>query len=393
MARNVSARNTGATIHKGSGVYKNFPTVPAGLHLAEYGVTPFTTMKSGIDSGELWGVAVGDLLLLVSSVASDRVVFSSTVAEGDHMLMSSVHVNDSNQWVSYHNVPVGPKVIAAEFDSTKAYHIGDYCMYDGQLYECWFNNGPGDWNSIYWVDVSVVDIINDKVGGGSDIDTDFIRPVFVQQMTMDGSDLNYDARLDNLLYKLPPGYEKVRGVKNVVNTTGHGIDTGINSDDGVDIELITAFFINSYVQYGQIIGNEYIANEDHYFAISCGNSSGRVNCFVNTNYTTLPNVNFQNGSAVCLRQTGSTRIAKDVYYPFASYLASSTSGNANTSNIKMFTSPLVTIYHLYIKKGGVVVRDFIPCIRLADNAPGFYDKISETFFTNDDPSMLAAVYP
>lgn len=159
MARNVSARNTGATLYKGGGVYRNFPAPPAGLHLAEYGVTPFATMKSGIDSGELWGVALVDLLLLVSGVTSDRIVFSSSVAEGDHMLMSSVHVNDSDQWVSYHNVPVAPKVIAPEFSSTKTYHSGDYCMHDGQLYECWFDNGPDDWNSFYWVDVSVVDII------------------------------------------------------------------------------------------------------------------------------------------------------------------------------------------------------------------------------------------
>lgn len=393
MARNVSARNTGATSYKGGGVYKNFPAPPTGLHLAEYGVTPFTTMKTGIDSGELWGVAVGDLLLLVSTVASDRVVFSSTVAEGDHMLMSSVHVNDNNQWVSYHNVPVGSKVIAAEFDSTKSYNSGDCCMYGGQLYQCWVNVSPGDWNSFYWIDVSVVDIINDKVGGGSDIDTDFIRPVFVQQMTMDGNELNYDARLENLLYKLPPGYDKVRGVKNISDATEHQIDTGISTDDGTDIEFITAFFIDSWVQYGQIVGNTYIDNNSHYFSVSCGNSTGTINCFVNTNYNSLVNRSFQNGSAICLRQTGPTRIAKDCYYPFNSYLAAGTSGDANTSNIKIFTSPLVTIYSLYIKKGGVVVRDFIPCIRLADNAPGFYDKISETFFTNDNPSMLAAVYP
>lgn len=159
MARNVSARNTGATSYKGGGVYKNFSAPPAGLHLAEYGVTPFTTMKTGIDNGELWGVVSGDFLFLVSAVASDRIVFSSSLAEGDHMLLSSIHVNDSDQWVSYYDEPVSQKVIAAEFDSTKTYSKGDYCTHDGKLYECWVNVSPGDWNSFYWIDVSVVDII------------------------------------------------------------------------------------------------------------------------------------------------------------------------------------------------------------------------------------------
>lgn len=236
-----------------------------------------------------------------------------------------------------------------------------------------------------------------KLGGGGggggelNIDMDFIRPVFVQQMIMDDNTLNYDARLDNLLYKLPSGYKKVMGIKNIANSTGHQIDTGINTDDGIDIELIIAFFIDSWLQYGQIIGNDYISNDDHYFSVSCGGNSMRVNCFVNTNYNSVPDTVFQNGSAICLRQTGNTRIAKDCYYPFNSYLAANTSGNLNTSNIKMFTSPLVTIYSLYIKKGGIVVRDFIPCLRRSDNTPGFYDKSSGTFFTNDDPSILAAV--
>lgn len=230
-------------------------------------------------------------------------------------------------------------------------------------------------------------------GGGPDIDLDFSRPVFVNQLTEDDTTLNYDTRLDNLLYKLPSYYKKVRGIKNIVNTTNHSIDTGISSDDGLDIEFIVAFFINSFVQYGQIVGNEYISNNDHYFSVSCGDGGNRVNCFVNTNYTSTPNTTFQNGSTLCLRQTGNTRIAKDVYYPYTSFLASVTSGKSNTSNIKIFTSPLVTIYSLYIKKGGKVVRDFIPCIRKSDDVPGFYDKVTNTFFTNDDPSMLAAVYP
>lgn len=230
-------------------------------------------------------------------------------------------------------------------------------------------------------------------GGGSSIDLDFSRPVFVNQLTEDDAVLNYDTRLDNLLYNLNFDYKKVRGVKNVANTTNHSIDTGISTDDGVDIELIIAFFINSFVQYGQIVGNEYISNNAHYFSVSCGDGANRVNCFVNTNYNTIPNTVFQNGSAICLRQRGSTRIAKDVYYPYTSFLAAGTSGDANTSNIKIFTSPLVTIYSLYIKKGGIVVRDFIPCVRKSDDVPGFYDKVSNTFFTNDDPSMLAVVYP
>ena len=39
-------------------------------------------------------------------------------------------------------------------------------------------------------------------------------------------------------------------------------------------------------------------------------------------------------------------------------------------------------YNLRIKKGGSFVRDYVPALREADNEPGMYDRVSNTFFAN-----------
>lgn len=40
------------------------------------------------------------------------------------------------------------------------------------------------------------------------------------------------------------------------------------------------------------------------------------------------------------------------------------------------------IYYCKILDNGVLVRNFIPVLREADNEPGMYDRVSNTFFTN-----------
>ena len=40
------------------------------------------------------------------------------------------------------------------------------------------------------------------------------------------------------------------------------------------------------------------------------------------------------------------------------------------------------IYCFSIKKNGILVLDFIPCVRRYDNKPGMYDAVTKKFFTN-----------
>lgn len=228
--------------------------------------------------------------------------------------------------------------------------------------------------------------------GGRMLDLDFIEPIFVDQISRDNTNICYDARLDNVLYKLPAQYKKAVCVRNLQSLNTDVIDTGVTTDDGHDIEMIACVRVDEFAIYAQIIGNDYISDDDHYFAIGCGGYEHTINCFVNTNYTSIFNKTYEDGSGLLLSQTGNDRIANDVRYPFTSFLAQSTTGAQNLSSIKMFgASAKISIFYCRLKKSGIVVKDYIPCVRLSDNVPGFFEKVNQEFVTVQDPSKLEAI--
>ena len=47
-------------------------------------------------------------------------------------------------------------VIAQEFDSSKTYEVGDFCLYEGRLYKCAVA-GTGEWNVNKWLETSVLE--------------------------------------------------------------------------------------------------------------------------------------------------------------------------------------------------------------------------------------------
>lgn len=234
--------------------------------------------------------------------------------------------------------------------------------------------------------------INSLNRGECMIDLNFIEPIFVDQISHDDENICYDARLDNVFYKLPAQYKKAVCVRNLQSLDTDVIDTGVTTDDGYDIEMIACVRVDQFIAYSKIIGNDYITDNDHYFAITCGAYDKRLICFVNTNFTAPPSQEYQDGSGLILSQTGNNRIANDVRYPFTSFLASSTTGERNLSSIKIFGKNCkVSIFYCRLKKSGIIVKDYIPCVRISDNVPGFFEKVSKEFVTVQDPSKLEAI--
>ncbi len=242
---------------------------------------------------------------------------------------------------------------------------------------------------------------NGAGGGGGNIDLLFSRPVFVKQMTIPTdnqlSTYVYDARLDVLSEKIPAEYEQHRYLRNTKSIYGNSIDTGIVAEElneDIDIDLVTCVYINQFSQYAKIIGNDYISNDDHYFALACGNSNiNFVYAFVNSGYSGASEKAYKNAQAILLRQdyTNNYRYAGTITSDYnENYLSGYTGGNRNNSTIKIFSSALCSIYYLQIRKGGIVVMDLVPCKRLSDGVSGFYDKVSHSFLTNSNGDGLIA---
>lgn len=59
----------------------------------------------------------------------------------------------------------GSENIAAEYSASSTYAVGDYCIYDGQLYRCTTAITTAEaWNSAHWTAVTVADELTDLKG-------------------------------------------------------------------------------------------------------------------------------------------------------------------------------------------------------------------------------------
>lgn len=52
------------------------------------------------------------------------------------------------------------------------------------------------------------------------------------------------------------------------------------------------------------------------------------------------------------------------------------------SNSGDIQSKAARIYYFKLLRGGILLRNFIPCVRKSDSKPGMYDTVSNTFYTN-----------
>lgn len=51
-------------------------------------------------------------------------------------------------------------IISEQYNSSKSYVVGDYCIYQNQIYKC-IENTTGSFNSVKWTAV----VITDELGG------------------------------------------------------------------------------------------------------------------------------------------------------------------------------------------------------------------------------------
>lgn len=55
--------------------------------------------------------------------------------------------------------------VALEYDSTHAYNIGDYCLYQGLVYKCIVTIPVGGetWTTAHWIQVTIADELQSKI--------------------------------------------------------------------------------------------------------------------------------------------------------------------------------------------------------------------------------------
>lgn len=195
---------------------------------------------------------------------------------------------------------------------------------------------------------------------------------------------------------LPPLYKKC----DYLQTTGYNarIDTGVPGDDET-LAFDFDFAIIERVNYGAVFGNHINDSYRSWRLILGGNpgSSPPRNTLV-----TMHNRKAGSSPTLYLVPSGEGYIGKRVNIQMSSGTCTATSGSysytatavtdmadpASTRNIGIGSgSPtqsgsnalVVRFWSFKITKNGVLIRNYIPCVRSSDNKPGFYDTINNTF--------------
>lgn len=222
---------------------------------------------------------------------------------------------------------------------------------------------------------------------------------------------DFKAQLDNIYNNLPKtsfqegtsinlgktlkgklDFEKVYQEVEYIESTGtQYIDTGVNADSNVNLEMAVQFtpqgqavYTNSFGAYAKGgTARFHITPESTEVFLNHGNNANTA-FFSNKPYTTkfdslveLKNrtmTTYIDGETIekTLPQTASDFDAEINFYLFA----------RNTDSTSSVYYAYMRIYGFKMYYNNVLVRDFIPCYRKSDNVIGMYDKANNKFYTN-----------
>ena len=195
-------------------------------------------------------------------------------------------------------------------------------------------------------------------------------------------------------YPIPPGYKKCDYLVSV--GAGAHIDTGVSgNDDTLEIDL-TVMAEEQY-NYAGFIGN--------YSSSSL--KSWRV--ILGTNTQTLY-ANINSGGTVTLKPAGGSTIGEKLSIHLGRASASvrdsagtysatpaAATGSDSSSHIALGRFAVLSgatnnqdyrrrTYGCKIWRDGTLIRNYLPCVRMRDNIPGFWDTVNRTF----SPSIAAS---
>lgn len=191
---------------------------------------------------------------------------------------------------------------------------------------------------------------------------------------------------------LPPMY---KSVDYVVSTAQKSyIDTGVSgTDDTLEFEctfLVTALFnyagiFGNYTGSGQKAWRLIQGTATNWMYANCHSSSGSVNAAPGGNYigvklTAIINTNesiLTNGSD-SIRVAAAAKAGTETGYNIAIGKHAAVNPNATTTETYQ-----TWFYGFKISSGGILIRDYIPCLRMKDGVAGMWDKVSKKFCPSD----------
>lgn len=198
-----------------------------------------------------------------------------------------------------------------------------------------------------------------------------------------GKDLK-DYKIDGntVQSKLPDGYTQV----DYIESSGtQYIDTGVNADSNLDIDVKMAIISSSGTSYMGAMSNNF---DRYHFDIQSSNAvgiwlttgnTGRRGLIndgtIATRYKIFPTQNYYEVNGVQTSNTFPTIDTGQTFWLFGRHYTTLSYAKLKLYDFKMYYN-------------GTLVRDFIPCYRNSDNEVGLYDLVNNVFYTNQGTGVF-----
>lgn len=185
---------------------------------------------------------------------------------------------------------------------------------------------------------------------------------------------------------IPPEYQKYDYLQ--TDAYKSYIDTGVaGNDDSIKIDLTLVPYTQG--NYYPILGNYNGNNQNSCWMLRYGGNARQLSFVLNNNKVT---------SSYLLAVDDSTVVGKKLKIHMEKGYAvvdnngneysCTTTGSETQSTLNIYIGNYATpvtygaynrLYAVKISKGGVLVRNYVPCYRKLDNKAGFYDTVKCTF--------------
>lgn len=183
------------------------------------------------------------------------------------------------------------------------------------------------------------------------------------------------------------GYQELNYVYNGSTTNGSWFDTGINPQGKPRVVIEFSHIYKTANNY-DLFGHTVSSGSCLYAYVNTDQKlTGR---FGNQNETMF-GVVMRTGKKYKLDMSDKVYLNDELIYTFAN---ATYTHDASTSTIRIMNGNRNTtacqgrFYSFKLYDGENLVRDMIPCMRLSDRAVGFWDKVSQSFFENQQTTNV-----
>ena len=258
--------------------------------------------------------------------------------------------------------------------------------------------GANSWGNIPWGSFMITEMVQDQEKGIVTF-TGYGGIATLQNTEYSTGELTFPTTVGGLItqigdkfgLEIDPGMKQIApGYKRVEYLESSGtqyIDTGIKGDLETAIDYSFVQLTDSTNHTCTLMGDASTLTTAISPNFATTGNSASVNTRFGDQATQLAGVKIEMGQRYTVHEDkNQLNINGANFWEVGATTAFTTAGNIHIARINGFASAYVDgtarIYYARISKNGVVIADYVPCVRTSDSKAGLYDLVTGTFKAN-----------